>query len=248
MARHALTAGSVGRGTGRRPLVAGSIALVAVVVVVLVVVLTHGSKSSTTPSAPVSVVGAPRVAALLRGIPQHGTTLGSPHAPVTLVEFADPQCPYCGAWARDSLPTIVNRYVRPGKVRLVFDGMSFVGPDSATALRASLAAGRQNRFWNVLELLYENQGQENTGWVTDSLLRSIGDAVPGLDTNRMLAERGSAAVDSQVEQANTAANALGVDSTPSFGVGKTGGPVHLVQVSSLSASALAPALDAATRR
>ena len=58
---------------------------------------------------------------------------------------------------------------------------------------AALAAGRQGRFWNVMELLYENQGTENAGWVTDSLLRSIGDAVPGLDTQKMLDDRDSPA-------------------------------------------------------
>lgn len=247
MARHAVTAGSVGRGSGRRPLIVGSIAFVVVAVVVLVVVLS-GSKSATSPPAPVSVGGVQQVAALLHGIPQHGSTLGSPKAPVTLVEFADPQCPYCGAWARDSLPTIVSHYVRTGKVLLVFEGMTFVRPDSTAAFRTALAAGLQNRFWNVLELLYENQGQENAGWVTDSLLQSIGDAVPGLDTARMLADRSSAAVDSQVKQADAAASKLGVNSTPSFGVGRTGGTVHLVQVTSLSPSALTPALDAAAKR
>lgn len=245
MARHALTAGSVGPGIARKKVLVGSAALIAVVVAATVVALALGSTDSS--QAPPTVTGAARVAALLNGIPQQGTTLGSPKAPVTLVEFADPQCPYCGVWARDTLPTVVTRYVRPGKVLLVFEGMAFVGPDSLTALRTALAAGRQNRFWNVLELLFENQGSENTGWITEPLLRSIGEAVPGLDTDRMLADRSSAAVDAEIRQAGSVARQAGVSSTPTFAVGRTGGSVRIVHVTSLTPSGLIPALDSAAK-
>ena len=201
--------------------------------------------SGTTAAPPAPVTGAARVGALLEGIPQNGNVLGSRTAPVTLVEFADPQCPYCGMWGRDALPTVVSRYVRPGKVRIVFEGMTFVGPESGTALRTALAAAGQERFWNVLELLYENQGTENAGWVTDALLRGIGAAVPGLDTDRMLSERSSATVDAAVARAKTAASNAGVTSTPSFLVGRTGGTMQLVHTASLTASGITPALDAA---
>jgi protein-disulfide isomerase len=231
---------------GRGTLVVASVTLAALVAVVVVVVFALGSKNS--PPASATVTGGAGVEALLHGIPQQGTTLGSPKAPVTLVEFADPQCPYCGVWAREALPTIVNRYVREGKVQLVFEGMTFVGSDSVTALRTALAAGRQNKFWNVLELLFDNQGTENTGWVTDSLLRSIGATVPGLDTERMLADRGSTAVDRMIAQADSVARRAQVNSTPSFAVGRTGGPLRLIQVSNLSVSALAHAIDATLKR
>lgn len=225
----------------RRTLLLGSVALAAVVAAALAAVFAFGS-SGSSPPAPF-VTGASGVAALLRDIPQHGSALGSPTAPVTLLEFADPQCPYCGEWERGALPTIVDRYVRPGKVRIVFEGMAFVGADSETALRTALAAGRQGRFWNVLELLYANQGKENAGWVTEPLLRAIGKAVPGLDAERMLADRSSAAVDKAVAQSADVARRAGVTSTPTFAVGRTGGPMRVVQLTSLDASALTPALD-----
>jgi protein-disulfide isomerase len=228
----------------RRKLVVLSLAGAGLVAGALVaaLALTTGGGSKRAVAAP---VGVSRVAAMLAGIPQQGETLGSPKAPVTVIEFADPQCPYCAAWARSALPTIVRRYVRTGKVRILFNGMAFVGADSATALRTALAAGRQNRFWNVMELLFENQGTENTGWVTDSLLRSIGDAVPGLDTQRMLDERGSTAVDRAIARAETLVQEAGVNSTPTFAVGRTGGTLQVVAVSSLAPSGLTPSLDAA---
>lgn len=231
---------------GRRTLVLGALGAAAVSAGALVAVFALRSGSST--AAPPTLANTDGIASVLHGVPQHGIVLGSPTAPVTLVEFADLQCPYCGEWGRDALPEIVARYVRPGKVRVVFEGMAFVGPDSVTALRTALAAGRQNRFWNVLELLYENQGSENSGWVTDGLLRRIGAAVAGLDTARMLADRTSSAVDRAIAQADAEARSAGVTSTPTFAVGPTGGQLRLVRVSSLTGSGLAPALDAALKQ
>ena len=98
--------------------------------------------AAAPPGRAAAPTGAAKVAAMLRGIPQHGVDLGSPKAPVTLIEFADLQCPYCAQWERNALPVLIRKYVRPGKVRIVFIGMTFVGPDSAKAFSAALAAGR----------------------------------------------------------------------------------------------------------
>lgn len=227
-------------GMSRRALVAGSLALAVVSAGVLVAIFSLRS----APAPPSTVLmGKARVTNMLRGIPQQGTALGSPTAPVTLLAFADPQCPYCGVWERDALPSIVTRYVRPGKVRIVFEGMAFVGPDSGTALRTALAAAGQNRFWNVMALLYENQGVENTGWVTEPLLGAIGGAVPGLDTGRMLADRNSTVVNDAVGGASSLAQQIGVHSTPSFALGPKSGGVQVVD-----AAGLTSALDAALAR
>ncbi|HET7567780.1 MAG TPA: thioredoxin domain-containing protein [Gaiellaceae bacterium] len=226
-----------------RRLLVGSLAAAVLLAGGLAAALTlsgGGSKTAAT-----TVVDSGPISRLLDGLPQHGAVLGEPSAPVTLVEFADPQCPYCAAWAEQALPTIVRKYVRTGKVRLVFNGMAFVGPDSETALRTALAAGRQNRLWNVIDLLFANQGTENTGWVTESLLRSIGATVSGLDVERMLDERSSDAVDRALGQAGAFARSAGVNMTPSFAVGKTGGTLQVVRISSLDPTGLTPSLDAA---
>src|SRR2546423_12689290 len=62
-------------------------------------------KSSSTP-VHAALLDARESASLLRGIPQHGTIVGEARAPVTLVEYADLQCPYCGEWARTTLPVL----------------------------------------------------------------------------------------------------------------------------------------------
>jgi protein-disulfide isomerase len=181
--------------------------------------------------------------ALLSGIPQHGAVLGRPDAPVTLVEFADVQCPYCATWADGAFAEIVRDSVRPGKARIVFSGLAFLGPESETGLRFALAAGRQGKLWQAVHLLYANQGSENSGWVTDDFLRQTGAAIPGLDTERALRESFSPEVDRQMAEAREAATRLGVQGTPSFAAGRTGTSPAPIAISSLDADALRPALD-----
>lgn len=175
--------------------------------------------------ATVTVEGADATAQLLEGIPQVGPVLGRADAPVTIVEYADLQCPACQFWALSTFPTLVDEYVRPGKAKIVFNGVAFLGPDSLTALKTAFAAGEQNKLWNVVELLFHNQGEENAGWVTEDLLRAIGDAVPELDTDTMLDDRDSEEVAASLATAQGTAQAAGLAQgpTPSFDVGRSGG-------------------------
>lgn len=192
--------------------------------------------SSGGPAPGRTVAGAATVNALLEGIPQNGVRLGSAAAPVTLVEFADLQCPFCARWMRTELPWIVRSFVRTGLVQVLYGGMAFIGRDSQRALRAALAAGHEGRLWNVVELLFANQGPENGGWVTSSLLRSIGEAVPGLDTTRMLADRSSARVSQELARSVAVASAAGVHATPTLAVGRTGGTLTIVDPARLEAA------------
>jgi protein-disulfide isomerase len=180
---------------------------------------------------------------LFAGIPQHGLALGDPRAPVTLVEYADLQCPYCAAWARDTLPVLAREYVRPGKLRIVFHGLAFLGPDSSAALTAAVAAGRQNHLWDVVDGLYARQGAENSGWFTPALLHDVLYGVPGLDESRLERDRSAPATGEQIRAAAAAAEAGGVQGTPSFEVGTTQGTMHLVSLTSLAPDGLRPALD-----
>ena len=96
------------------------------------------------------------------GSRSEGSCSGDPDAPVTLVEYVDLQCPYCAEWAVRTFPVLVSDYVRTGKLRIVFHGLAFIGPDSDTALRTALAAGREDRLWDVVAGFYVRQGAENT--------------------------------------------------------------------------------------
>jgi protein-disulfide isomerase len=185
---------------------------------------------------------------LFAGIEQRGAALGSPDAPVTLVEYADLQCPYCARWALDALPTLVDHYVRAGRLRIVFHGLAFIGPDSDKALRTAVAAGRANHFWDIVHGLYANQGAENAGWVTDDLVTGIAGGIPGLDGEELLTARWDDSVDPELKRFAAAAKAAGVDGTPAFQVGPTGGPLERVEVASLGPEGIVPAIDAALAR
>jgi protein-disulfide isomerase len=188
-------------------------------------------------------VGGADVEALLAGIPQNGAVLGEDDAPVTLVEYADLQCLFCAEWSTGTFPELVADYVREGRLRIEFRGLAFIGPESEAALRAALAAGEQGKLWNVVDLVYTNQGAENGGWVTDDFLRAVGAEVPGLDVDRMMEERSSAAVGSSIDETAVEAQSAGISGTPSFLLGPTGGELSPLEVSSLGPEEFRSAID-----
>ena len=163
---------------------------------------------------------------------------------MTLIEFADPQCPFCRDFTLKALPALSREYVRPGKVKLVLFGIAFIGPESETALRATYAAGLQNRLWNFLDLLYKNQGDENSGWVTDGLLRSVGASIPGFDPTAMMTARTGSDVSGALQSSAQQAQNAGVSQTPTFFAAKTGATLQPLNIKSLTADAFRPKLDA----
>jgi protein-disulfide isomerase len=204
----------------RRLWLFGSTLVVAAVLVGIAILVgqTSNDTSGTTTGRPEGIA---EVNALFAGIPQRGIEVGSPSAAWTMTEFADIQCPFCGRFAREVLPEVMRRYVRTGKVSLVFRGLAFLGPDSERGARMVAAAGLQGKLWPFLDLLYRNQGSENSGWVTDAYLSRIGKAV-GIDVQKAFAARGTPIVDRQLADAKTFAGVAGVKATPSFVLARTG--------------------------
>ena len=142
------------------------------------------------------------------------------------------------------MPTLVEDYVRAGKLRIEFRGLAFVGPDSEAALRTALAAGRQDRLWHAVELLYANQGAENSGWVTDDLIATLTASVPGLHSEQVAADRQSAAVDAEIAKAQAHAQAANVRGTPAFEIGRTGNALRSLEVTSLEPGQFRDAVEA----
>jgi protein-disulfide isomerase len=201
----------------------------------------HGSLVNALP-------GAADVQQLLKGIPQHGNVLGSQSALVTLVEYVDLQCPYCQQFETQAMPKLIGNYVRTGKVKIEVRPIAFIGPDSQSGRAAAIAAGEQNKLFNFAQILYLNQGTENTGWLGDQMITSAAASIPGLDVSRVLAGSSSNAVKAQAGTFDKEAAADNVRATPTILVGKSGGPLRPVALTSPSdEQSVASAINAALR-
>ena len=196
------------RPSGRSVVLAFAGAAAAAIALVVVALLFRSDGDAPPPS--------PTPGVELAGIPQDDRVLGDPAASVTLIEYADPQCPSCRFYTEDMFPAVVDEYVRPGMVKTEFRGFPFIGPDSVKALRFIYAAGLQDKLWQFQEALYRNQGGENDGWVTDDLLRQIAGEIPGLDADTLFADAESDAITREAEAAKGEAEAAEIPGTPTF--------------------------------
>ena len=225
------------------------VAVAAVVVVVLIVgaiaFTGGGSSSSSDATSTSSSTTTNDPLALVKGIPQSGTVLGDPaKAKATLLLYEDLQCPFCREFTEGALPTLINEYVRTGKYNVDWRGLAFLGADSEKALKIALAAGKQNKLWDVIQLFYANQGEENSGWVTDATVDKILAQVPGLDAARVKQDAASAAIAKQVAQIQAEAQTNNVTGTPSFFIITGANKPYQIQAGSLtSPDAFRPALD-----
>ena len=225
---HPVTPRAPSRQASPRVLLAGAAVVAAVAVAIVLAVVLRGGSSPKATNVPAvgslanALPGAAAVETLFKGIPQHGTALGAPSAPVTMLEYVDAQCPYCRDFETQVLPDFVRRYVRTGKVKIVLRMWAFIGPDSSRGQAAVLAAARQNRAFNYLELVFDQQGTENTGWLNDKLVSAIAASIPGLRVQRLLDERNSAGIKADATTVDDLARSNGIKSTPTLVVGKTG--------------------------
>src|SRR4051794_5898968 len=224
---------TMGNMTKRNPMALRLAVLAGVAVVAMLAAVVIAGGGSSTPTKKAGDNSA------LKGIPQSGIALGSPKAPVTIVEFADLQCPFCAEYHQNVFPTILKRYVRSGKVRLELRLLRFLGPDSDRLARVAVAAAGQNRMWQFVGLAYDRQGRENSGYASQSFINKLAsDAGLGkLDAGR--------AAEQIITQNENVARTVGIDSTPSFLIGKTGGPFKRFQPSELTPGAFTPAIDRA---
>ena len=91
----------------------------------------------------------------------HAMVKGDSAAPVTIVEFADFQCPYCGTFALEVEPLIEAEYISTGKVRFQYYDFPLVNThrNAFLAARAGHCAEDQQKFWEYHHILYRNQNR-----------------------------------------------------------------------------------------
>ena len=123
--------------------------------------------------------------------------------------------------------------------------VDFVGVSSPRGRALVLAAAQQNKAWQLLDLLYQNQGDETQDWLTDDFARAIAAKVPGLDVDKLFADADSSAVASAAASMDSEAQDAGVRGTPTFFLTTPDGKVHLLTEGTAPASAFAEKLDQA---
>jgi protein-disulfide isomerase len=160
---------------------------------------------------------------------QNGSpVLGSPDAPVTIVEFGDYQCPFCQRWNTNTKPPIVENFIETGKAKLVFVDLAIIGRDSQKAHAGSYCADEQGLYWEYHDFLYANQGHENSGWVNSNNLKSLVSGIDGLDTDSFAQCLDSGKYEQRVRDNTNIAKKAGARSTPSFIIiGPTGDSVSI---------------------
>jgi protein-disulfide isomerase len=154
-----------------------------------------------------------------KGVP----LLGSPSAQITIIEFADFQCPFCARFAKEILPQINQTYIQTGKVNMVFVHFTKLGPDSISAAAAAQCANDQGKFWNLYNILFKNQGAENSGWTSKDNLKRFALQIPGLDTQKFNTCLDSGKYVSLVQNQLAFGTSLGVPITPAFIIEKSDG-------------------------
>jgi len=141
---------------------------------------------------------------------------GDPNAPVTIIEYSDFQCPFCGRFAREVEPLIIKNYVDTGKVRFIYRTFGdWIGPESLLSAEAAYCAGDQGKFWDFHDILFENQHGENQGAFTRERIEAMAKLL-GLNMDEFRQCLDSHKYQKQAMQDLADGQAAGVKGTPSF--------------------------------
>ncbi|MBI1957303.1 MAG: DsbA family protein [Candidatus Niyogibacteria bacterium] len=210
------TTNESGGGEKQSPFIIPGTILLAAVIVAGAIMYASGGKTAKAPDGEdqqAAAAGASEDAQRLLQAEPGDFVLGNPEAPVTLVEFADFQCPFCGRFFKQTLPQIKDKYVKTGQVKFIFRDFAFLGEESFRAAEAARCAGEQRKFWEYHDYLYNHQSGENEGAFADTNLKKFALTL-GLDQESFDACLDSGKYRELVEKESSGGNDLGVSGTP----------------------------------
>ena len=134
---------------------------------------------------------------------------GNPDGDVTLVQFFDYNCPYC----RQVAPLLLEAVAADPNLRTVFKEFPILGPNSAFAAKAALAAHKQGKYLPFHDGLMKTRGVTDERKVLDVA------AAAGLDVDRLKADMQAPAIQTLLDRNLDLARALRINGTPGFAVG-----------------------------
>ncbi len=199
----------------------------AMIAIVLLIVL-HSRSTAATPTAgntAQTTTQQPTIAPDITKVSTSGEPyIGSATAPVTIAYWFDYQCPFCKQDEQTVLPEIIQNYVNAGKVKIVFKDFAFLGPDSTTLgeyARAVWAVDPAN-FYKWHKAMFDNQGEENTGWATQDKIMSVTTSALGANeaaqVAKLVATNGTVYEQSMAADKAEAEN-FGIEGTPAALIG-----------------------------
>ncbi len=140
---------------------------------------------------------------------------GNAAAKVTVVEFADYQCPFCKRYHDAVGPDLLKEYVDSGKISFVYKHSAFLGQESVWAAQAAECAADQGKFWEYHDLLFAKQNGENVGLFTKDKLISYAKEI-GLDSAKFDPCLQNDETLQRVVDDTTEGRQVGVSGTPTF--------------------------------
>lgn len=157
--------------------------------------------------------------------PNDSRGLGAVDAPIVLHEWTDFRCPYCGAFSRDTLPVIIDEYVKTGKVRLEIHDAALVGGENSVLIAsAARAAGKQGKYFAYYDVVYRAalaKQESHAEFTLDELVQLASDAgVANIDAFRAAVETGE--FDAAVRAETAEAQRIGVTGVPFFATSECG--------------------------
>lgn len=152
-------------------LIPGAIVLAGAVIAVAVIYSVNGPSPKNAAKSETAAIGS------MPAVTSGDFVLGQENAPVTIVEYGDFQCPFCGKFFKDTEPTLRENYIKTGKVKFIYRDFAFLGQESLWAANAARCAGEQGKFWQYHDYLYNNQRGENQGAFGKNNLKSFAAAL-----------------------------------------------------------------------
>ena len=151
--------------------------------------------------------------AVLSQVSSSDFVLGDQNAPITIVEYSDFQCPFCGKFFKETESMLREKYIKTGKVKFIYRNFAFLGQESLWAANAARCAGEQDKFWQYHDYLYGNQSGENQGAFSKDNLKSFATAL-GLDKEKFGACLDSEKYTDLIQKETKAGAEAGVQGTP----------------------------------
>lgn len=183
--------------------------LVAALLIAGAVIYSAGSKNASQPAAVIETVG-------VKDLSDDDVILGDPKAPVTIVEFGDYQCPFCGRFFQTTEQELRSEYIKSGKVKMIYRDFAFLGPESQSAALASQCAAEQGKFWAYHDKIFEAEiadGKEHNGNLSNAFLKSLASSL-GLDSAEFNSCLDSQKYKDEIQKDYNDGLAAGVQGTP----------------------------------